>query len=117
MHIDPLMTGDTLPLDLVTIRATVRRALHERPSLPPAQEVREITDALRGHLELMRQEGTTRRDLLGRRTEAWHRWNCVLDRARTELEGDPGSGLCSAVAYMQGLGRTCRYLADCLDEW
>ncbi|MFI8938292.1 DUF6415 family natural product biosynthesis protein [Streptomyces syringium] len=111
-----MMTGDSTPLDLVTIRATVRRALQERTALPRAEEVHEITRALRTHLWLMLPAAQAIADGLVRGTGPWHRWRALIDRVRVDLDHDGGSGLCSAVVHMKDLGRTCRFLADCLDE-
>lgn len=111
-----LMAGENEPLDLVTIRATVRRALQERAALPRAGEIREITGTLRGHLQRMLLEAQNRANQLHRGTDPWLRWTALINRAHDDLQRDGGSGLCSAATYMKELGRTCRYLADCLDE-
>ncbi|MGI5341871.1 DUF6415 family natural product biosynthesis protein [Streptomyces sp. CA-181903] len=115
-EVDPMLTGDTPPLDLTTIRATVRRALQERTALPPMREVRDLTTTLRGHLEEMRSDAEARRDALERTTVAWHRWNCVITRVESDLAASPGPQPWTAVTYMQILARTARHLADCLDE-
>ncbi|EMF01118.1 hypothetical protein J7W19_14350 [Streptomyces mobaraensis NBRC 13819 = DSM 40847] len=112
-----MLTGDSAPLDLVTIRATVRRALQDRGSvLPRPEDVAELTMALRGHLRAMLDEALDRAARLDRHTGPWHRWQTLIDRVRTDLSRDAGAGLCSATSYMRELGRTARYLADCLDE-
>ncbi len=111
-----MVAGENTPLDLVTIRATVRRALQERAALPRASEIREITHTLRGHLQLMLVEAQNRAGQLERGTEPWLGWVALIGRARDDLDRDGGCGLRSAAAYMDDLGRTCRRLVDCLDE-
>ncbi|GAA0464651.1 DUF6415 family natural product biosynthesis protein [Streptomyces stramineus] len=115
-RIESLMTGDTPPVDLVTIRATVTRALLERPVLPRAEEVRALTVDLRAHLAVMADETEARRDACARSTGDWHQWNALLNRARTDMQSDAGPGLKSAVMHMYELGRTCSHLVDKLAE-
>lgn len=115
-HIETLMTGDTTPVDLVTIRATVARALLERPVLPRAEEIHELTTTMNGHLAVMADELESRRDLCRRHSRDWYHWNALLDRARTELDGDAGPGLKSATVHMYELGRTCKHLVNELDK-
>ncbi|MFI1184265.1 DUF6415 family natural product biosynthesis protein [Streptomyces sp. NPDC020799] len=112
-----LMTGDIPPLDLVTIRATARRALTERPqAMPRAEEIREITLTLRGHLELMLTEARERDGQFEPGTTQWYRWTALIERTRAELDIGSGNGLYSAFAHMQALARTTNSLADLLDE-
>ncbi|MGK5639050.1 DUF6415 family natural product biosynthesis protein [Streptomyces sp. URMC 126] len=112
-----MLTGDSAPLDLVTIRATIRRALQDRGSvLPRPEEVSELARTLREHLRTMLEAAHERAARLERGTGPWHRWQTLIDRVRTDLSRDAGQGLCSATATMRELGRTARFLADCLDE-
>ncbi|MBH1935854.1 hypothetical protein I5Q34_16530 [Streptomyces sp. AV19] len=111
-----MMAGEIEPLDLVTIRATVRRALQVRPRPPRAAEVHEITSALRGHLSRMVRVARSRVDELERGTMAWIQWTALINRAQDDLNRAVSSGTLPAASYMDDLGRTCRRLADCLDE-
>ncbi|WP_367140696.1 MULTISPECIES: DUF6415 family natural product biosynthesis protein [Streptomyces] len=115
--LDPMTAGESRPLDLVTIRATAHRALAERASaLPRVQEIREITLALRGHLELMLPEAQEHADQLPPGTTQWYCWEGLITNARTELDEGPGGGLYSAFTHMQTLATSVRLLADRFDE-
>lgn len=114
-----LMTGDNTPLDLTTIRATIRRALQERVTRPPLREIDELTRTLRAHLELMLAEARSRADQLTTGTVARDRWDALIDQVRTDLDfgtGEHRPVRCAADAYLQVLGRDARFLTDCLDE-
>ncbi|MER5785618.1 DUF6415 family natural product biosynthesis protein [Streptomyces mobaraensis] len=111
-----LMTGDIEPIDLVSVRATVRRALQVRARPPRAAEVREITGALRGHVRRMLRVARSRVEGVERGTMAWIQWTALIHRAQDDLDRVAGSGSSAAAMYMDDLGRTCRRLADCLDE-
>ncbi|WP_372408265.1 DUF6415 family natural product biosynthesis protein [Streptomyces luteireticuli] len=114
--ITPMMTGDIEPLDLVTIRATIRRALAVRPRPPRAAEVREITAALREHLRRMLHVARQRAELTERGTGAWIQWTAVIGRVEDDLARVPAPGRTTAAMHMDDLGRTARRLVDCLDE-
>ncbi|WP_372407677.1 DUF6415 family natural product biosynthesis protein [Streptomyces luteireticuli] len=114
-----LMTGDTRPLDLVTIRATIRRALQERPVRPSSYEIAELTRTLRAHLEAMLTEAQHRADQLEPDTTARLRWEALIDHALADLDFGAGAERpvrCAAQAYLDVLARDARFLADCLDE-
>ncbi|GAA0479225.1 DUF6415 family natural product biosynthesis protein [Streptomyces stramineus] len=115
-RLDPMMTGTSCPLDLVSIRATVRRALVERTSPPAAAEVEEITKALRGHLEAMIHRAQEQAGHLSRETPAREHWQHLIDQTRACLSQPRGRALQGTRLYMQELGRCARFLADCLDE-
>ncbi|MBZ4320542.1 DUF6415 family natural product biosynthesis protein [Streptomyces huiliensis] len=110
------MTGDIEPLDLVSIRATVRRALQVRARPPRVGEVRETTGALRGHVQRMLRVARGRVEGVERGTMAWIQWTALIHRAQDDLDRVAGNGSFAAAVYMDDLGRTCRRLADCLDE-
>ncbi|MEV5505101.1 DUF6415 family natural product biosynthesis protein [Streptomyces orinoci] len=115
----PLMNGDNTPLDLVTIRATIRRALQERITPPPAREVDELIRALREHLERMLAEAASRATEVPPGTVARDRWDALIGHVRFDLDfgaGEERPIRCAARAYMQILARDARFLADCLDE-
>ncbi|MFI9718271.1 DUF6415 family natural product biosynthesis protein [Streptomyces sp. NPDC052396] len=115
----PLMTGDIPPLDLVTIRATTRRALQERIIHPPAREVDELTRTLREHLERMLTEAASRAADVPSGTVARDRWDALIEHVRSDLDFAAGEARpirCAARAYMQVLAHDARTLADCLDE-
>ncbi|MBH1935283.1 hypothetical protein I5Q34_13540 [Streptomyces sp. AV19] len=111
-----MMTGETGPLDLVTIRATVRRALQERPHPPRVAEIREITATLRGHLQRMLRAARARTDELERGSLAWIQWTALIHRGQDDLVRAVDTGTRAAASHMDDLARTCRRLADCLDE-
>ncbi|EMF00281.1 hypothetical protein J7W19_20270 [Streptomyces mobaraensis NBRC 13819 = DSM 40847] len=111
-----MLTGDIEPIDLVSVRATVRRALQVRARPPRVAEVREITGALRGHLRRMLRVARSRVEEVERGTTAWIQWTALIHRAQDDLDRVAGSGSFAAAVYMDDLGRTCRRLADCLDE-
>ncbi|WP_344024941.1 DUF6415 family natural product biosynthesis protein [Streptomyces luteireticuli] len=114
-----LMTGDTKPLDLVTVRAAIRRALQERPIRPPAHEIAELTRTLRAHLEAMLPEAQYRADQLEPDTTARKRWEGLIDHVLADLDFGVGAERpirCAARAYLEILARDARFLADCLDE-
>ncbi|MFI9723870.1 DUF6415 family natural product biosynthesis protein [Streptomyces sp. NPDC052396] len=116
-QIESMMVGDTHPLDLVTIRATVDRALQvRRSSIPPHKEIFELASTLRGHLAVMVDEVEARRDALTSRTYDWHQWNTLSDRARTDLKRSAGDGLVSALEHMQEIARTCEHIVNLLSE-
>ncbi|MGK5639034.1 DUF6415 family natural product biosynthesis protein [Streptomyces sp. URMC 126] len=110
------MTGDIEPLDLVSVRATVRRALQVRARPPRAAEVREITGTLREHMRRMLRVARSRVEGIERGTMAWIQWTALINRAQDDLDRVVGNGGFAAAVYMDDLGRTCRRLADCLDE-
>ncbi|MFF4408011.1 DUF6415 family natural product biosynthesis protein [Streptomyces sp. NPDC001404] len=112
-----MTTPTPAPLDLTPIRTTVRRALQERTRPPRNGEVREITAALRGHLQPMVREAQRRADGIERGTEAWIRWTALIMRAEDDLYRVGEAGTQAAETRMNDLARTCRRLADCLDEW
>ncbi|MCC2278331.1 DUF6415 family natural product biosynthesis protein [Streptomyces sp. ET3-23] len=112
-----MTTPTPAPLDLTPIRATVRRALQEHPRPPRNSEVRQITAELRGHLQRMVREAQRRADGIERGTEAWIRWSALIMRAEDDLYRVGEAGTHAAATRMNDLGRTCRRLADCLDEW
>ncbi|WP_372411206.1 DUF6415 family natural product biosynthesis protein [Streptomyces luteireticuli] len=107
----PMMTGDTLPIDLVTIRATADRALQECVSVPRRAEVRELTSALHGQLALLAEEVRHRHEEAG--GIARRRWAAVLNRAEMDLARSRAPGQLP-VQYMQEIARTCRHLVDLL---
>ncbi|WP_372412083.1 DUF6415 family natural product biosynthesis protein [Streptomyces luteireticuli] len=109
--IAPMLTGDTRPVDLVTIRATADRALQERASVPRRAEVRELTSALHEHLVLLVEAAQHRRDEA--KGEARRHWAAVLNRGQMDLARRGNTGQ-SAVQYLQEIARTCRYLTDLL---
>ncbi|MGW2190464.1 DUF6415 family natural product biosynthesis protein [Streptomyces sp. NPDC001719] len=112
-----MMTGDLMPLDLLTIRTTAHRALAERiQAMPRAEEIHEITRALRGHLELLLTETRERSHQFEPGTTQWYRCAALTEHARTELDTGSGNGLYSAFTHMQALARSTNYLADFLDE-
>ncbi|WP_171164095.1 DUF6415 family natural product biosynthesis protein [Streptomyces sp. I05A-00742] len=111
-----LMTGDVEPLDLVTIRATVRRALQVRARPPRAAEVREITVTLRKHVRRMLRVARSRAEEVEQGTMAWIQWTALIHRVEDDLDRVAEPGRTAAAMYMDDLGRTCRRLADCLDE-
>ncbi|MEU8548945.1 DUF6415 family natural product biosynthesis protein [Streptomyces roseoverticillatus] len=115
-RLDPMMTGTSCPLDLVSIRATIRRALVARPSPPDAAEVEEITEALRGHLEAMIRRARELAGQLSRENPAWGHWQHLISQTRACLSRPREPGLQDTRLTMQKLGRCARFLADCLDE-
>ncbi|MEV6780725.1 DUF6415 family natural product biosynthesis protein [Streptomyces syringium] len=108
-----MMTGETPPLDLVGIRATIRRALQERPVRARRAEIEELTGTLREQLELTLTHAQARADELNRGTLAWDRWQALIDQVRADLDH---SDTAPCVAYLEVLARGARFLADCLDE-
>ncbi|MBH1935253.1 hypothetical protein I5Q34_13380 [Streptomyces sp. AV19] len=115
----PMLTGDTAPLDLVTIRATVRRALQERPVRPCTAEIAELTRTLRAHLGAMLDEAHHRAALLTAGTPARLRWETLIAHVRADLAFGLGQGQpvrAAADAYVRILARDARFLADRLDE-
>ncbi|MBH1937847.1 hypothetical protein I5Q34_26855 [Streptomyces sp. AV19] len=113
---DPMMTGHSRPLDLVTIRATVRRALQPRRTPATQNEVEEITLALRSHLALMIPEAEDHANRLNRGSLEWNRRQSLVVLARNALGYDWGNSAQAARLNMTELGRCARFLADCLDE-
>ncbi|MBH1933097.1 hypothetical protein I5Q34_02125 [Streptomyces sp. AV19] len=114
-----LMTGETPPLDLVTIRTTIRRALQERPFRPPAHEIAELTRTLRAYLKAMLTEAQHRADQLEPDTTARDRWDALISHVLADLDFGAGTERpvrCAAQAYLEILARDARFLADCLDE-
>ncbi|MEV4438101.1 DUF6415 family natural product biosynthesis protein [Streptomyces sp. NPDC049577] len=111
-----MMAGENPPVDLETIRATVRRALVERPVLPRAEEALEITRALRSHLAVLVEAAVARRNQHRRNSGPWYLWETVIDRARRDMYQGPGCGLRSAVTHMQALGRTAEHILNQLDQ-
>ncbi|WP_367141085.1 MULTISPECIES: DUF6415 family natural product biosynthesis protein [Streptomyces] len=111
-----MMTGDTPPLDLVTIRATCHRALAHRPvALPRAEEIHELTTTLRGDIEDMLPEACFRVDQLPCDLR-WDSLQNMIRCARAELADSPGVGLYSAFVHMQALGRAAQFLVEYLQE-
>ncbi|MBF6046081.1 hypothetical protein GO001_12710 [Streptomyces sp. NRRL B-1677] len=110
-----MMTGDTRPLDLVTIRATVRRALQERATGPGPAEAEELTRTLRGHMEAMIAEARFRVDQLDRGTVQWDRSQALIDQVCGDLEHDGDHAAVSATAYLEVLARGAGFLVTSLD--
>ncbi|MEV8476192.1 DUF6415 family natural product biosynthesis protein [Streptomyces sp. NPDC051173] len=115
-QLTPMMTGDTAPLDTQRIRATIARALMERPVLPRPEEVQEITGTLHRDVKVLAKEVEERRDEHRWHSTGWYEWHAVLGRAHEDLRRGPGAGLRSAVMHMQELGRTAEHILNCLDQ-
>ncbi|MFV8133162.1 DUF6415 family natural product biosynthesis protein [Streptomyces syringium] len=117
VQLRPMMTGELPPLDLVTIRATTRRAVGGRRSVPGPREITELTQALREHLQQMLPHAQARADEIAPGSAARERWQALINRARAAAAARPDrQGRPAATVHLAALARQTRFLANCLDE-
>ncbi|MGP3979504.1 DUF6415 family natural product biosynthesis protein [Streptomyces sp. KR80] len=99
-------------IDVARIGLTIDQALAERRVLPPYEELSDLEQRLRGHIQLLLpvvQEHTRGMD---RGSAMWYQRQTTLDSVRHLLDGGMGEGLMSATVHVHELGRTCRFLLD-----
>src|SRR5262249_28135663 len=91
------------PVDAGLMESTIRRALAGRAGPLPYQELVELEQLLRGHMQLLLpsvQEGT---DYLSQAPDEWHRRVRAIDEARQRLAQGLGNGLLSASVHVNAL--------------
>ncbi|MGP3952651.1 DUF6415 family natural product biosynthesis protein [Streptomyces sp. 7N604] len=99
-------------IDVDHIGQTIEQAVAQRGALPPYQELVDLEQLLRGHLQLLMpivQSGT---DALNHGTPDWYRRQAWLDHSRHALERGLGDGLQSAANHVEDLARMCRILLN-----
>ncbi|MET8681436.1 DUF6415 family natural product biosynthesis protein [Streptomyces sp. NPDC004647] len=99
-------------VDADVIGRTVERALARRAALPPFQELLDLEEILRGHIELLAPIVEAQAARMNRGNTAWYQRRSSLDRARRALSDSMGAGLQSADIHIRELGRVCRSLLD-----
>lgn len=99
-------------VDADVIGRTVQRALERRPVLPPYQELLDLEETLRGHIELLAPIVEEQAARMNRGTTMWYQRRSSLDSARRTLRDGMGDGLQSASVHVHDLGRVCRALLD-----
>lgn len=108
----PAGTAERAPVDLETMRATVRRLLADNAEQPTAEEAETLLAMLRGQIELLIPEVEA---VTARLPEDDIPRYCALaciGEARGKLSVTPKPGAERAVAYGRRLARVLNALAD-----
>lgn len=100
--------------DAEVIRTTIERARAKCSVLPQYQELVELEQLLRRHLELLLPDAQASTDRLNRGTVLWYQRQRTLDRIRRVYAEGMGDGLRSAALHVQELARSCQFLLNWL---
>ncbi|UQA97460.1 DUF6415 family natural product biosynthesis protein [Streptomyces halobius] len=99
-------------IDVDRIALTIDHALAERRVLPPYEELTDLEQLLRRHIQLLLPVVQERTNGMDRGSAAWYERQAALDSVRHLVDRGMGNGLMSATVHVQELGRACRFLLD-----
>ncbi|MYT30917.1 MULTISPECIES: DUF6415 family natural product biosynthesis protein [unclassified Streptomyces] len=102
--------GESLPVDVELISATIQRALRLGSGRPDPDALTELEEELRGHVALLLPEvRESARSLWPNSIEA-HRLHARLDGIWRQTQRSLGRGVLSAQIRVHQLARDCQYL-------
>lgn len=105
--------ADSAAIDVDRIALTLDRALAHRLVLPPYEELADLEQLLRGHIQLLVPIVQADTDRMPRGIPAWEQRQATLDVVPHLLGHGLGEGLMSAASvHVHELGRCCRFLLD-----
>ncbi len=99
-------------VDVAEVEDVIRRALAERPVLPPYADLCAIHASLLHHIGCLMPLTTAQVDGLGHGSAEWSRKQTYLKQIPHQIDEGLGSGLVSASCRVQSLGYTLRFLLE-----
>lgn len=99
-------------MDVGEIETTITRAVVERSTLPPYEELCAVHTALLEHIDALLPLARKQVEALRRGSVEWHEKRSALDTIPHLTSQGLGTGLQSAADHVQCLGRTCQFLLN-----
>jgi hypothetical protein len=103
---------ETPPLDVVTVDATISRALRVNAGRLDLVQLGELEEDLRGHICLLLPEAREAAGHLWRGSTEWHRRIVRLDGIERQVTQGAGDAPLAAHIRVQQLARDCRWLLN-----
>ncbi|WFB08342.1 DUF6415 family natural product biosynthesis protein [Streptomyces sp. LX-29] len=102
-------------MDVRAIEVTINRAVVQRSTLPPYEELRELHAELLAHIETLLPLAEEQVSDLWRGSVEWYQKRSKLDTIPHLVGQGLGPGLRSASDHVRHLGRTCQFLLNNAD--